>query len=291
MFATVNGTNLFFDIEGSLLELRGTEVKPRPVCFVLHGGPGLDHTGFRPWLSPLADLVQLVYIDLRGQGRSGEVPLETCTINQMADDLEQLRQYLGVERPLILGHSFGGFVALTYAVRYPENYSGLILVDTAAKLDAESAMATAQRMLQDRPEVMQAVLGAFTGQIKTEEQMRTWWKEVTPLYMQHYDPIITTLMFDRMLMKADVMNHVLGGDEMANYDLTDRLETIKYPVLAICGESDWITPVNSSWTIAQRVALGKLVVLQNAGHFSYLEQSARFMQATREFVLFEVQKQ
>src|SRR5690242_1316994 len=102
MFATVNATNLFFDVEGSLLEMRGTEVKSRPVCFVLHGGPGLDHTGFRPWLSPLADLVQLVYIDLRGQGRSDNAPLETCTIEQMADDLEQLRQYLGVERPLVL---------------------------------------------------------------------------------------------------------------------------------------------------------------------------------------------
>lgn len=288
MFATVNATNLFFDVEGSLLEMRGTEVKSRPVCFVLHGGPGLDHTGFRPWLSPLADLVQLVYIDLRGQGRSDNAPLETCTIEQMADDLEQLRQYLGVERPLVLGHSFGGFVALSYAVRYPENFAGLILVDSAAKVDAEAALGTAQRMLQDRPEVLQALMRGFGLELKTDEELHAWWKEVTPLYMKRYDPIISALTFDRMKMNVATLNHMFASGEVARYDVTDQLEAIKSPVLAICGESDWITPVNGSWTIAQRVAEGKLVVLQDAGHFSYFEQPAQFIQAVREFILFEV---
>ncbi len=288
MFASVNGTSLFFDVEGSELQLRGRVVKNLPVCFVLHGGPGLDHTGFRPWLSSLADIVQLVYLDLRGQGRSAPAPLETCTISQMADDLEQFRRYLGIERPVIMGHSYGGFVALTYATRYPDNCAALITVDSAAKVNAEAAMATAQRQTQAQPEVFQALLRGFGGEVQTDAQLHAWWKEVTPLYMKEYDPISTGLMFDRMKMNVAVLNHTLTSGELATYDVTAQLEAIKAPVLAVCGESDWITPVDSSWTIAQNVALGKLIVLQEAGHFSYLEQSAQFTQAVREFLLFEV---
>jgi proline iminopeptidase len=288
MFANVNGTSLFFDVEGSELQLLGNHVKSRLVCFVLHGGPGLDHSGFRPWLSPLADLAQLIYVDLRGQGRSAAAPLETCTISQMADDLEALRQYLGIERPVVIGHSFGGFVALTYATRYPDNLAGLVMLDSAAKLNAEAAMATAQRLLHDHPDVLAALVQGFSGGINTDEDLHVWWKEVAPLYIQNYDPIIAGTMFDRMVMKVDVLKQVFGSGELASYDLTGKLDLIKPPVLAICGEGDWITPVDSSWTIAQKVPIGKLVVLQEAGHFSYLEQSAQFIQVMREFLLFEV---
>ena len=106
--------------------------------------------------------------------------------------------------------------------------------------------------------------------------------------MKRYDPIISALTFDRTKMNVETLNHMFASGEVARYDVTDQLEAIKSPVLAICGESDWITPVNSSWTIAQRVAEGKLVVLQDAGHFSYFEQPAQFIQAVREFILFEV---
>src|SRR5687767_14052163 len=108
----------------------GTAMVAREPCFVLHGGPGLDHSYFKPWLTPLAETMQLIYVDHRGTGRSERVPLETCTIEQMADDLEELRTYLGLDKVVVLGNSFGGMWALVYAVRHPESISKMILVTT-----------------------------------------------------------------------------------------------------------------------------------------------------------------
>src|SRR5215207_2873887 len=131
MLATVNGAKMFFDVEGMGFAPSGNDMIEKPVAFVLHGGPGLDHSYFKPWLSPLAEDFQLVYVDHRATGRSERVPLETCTIEQMADDVEELRKLLGLGKVNVLGNSFGGFLALTYAVRHPESIARLILVSTS----------------------------------------------------------------------------------------------------------------------------------------------------------------
>ena len=131
MLATVNGAKIFFDVEGMGLAPSGVDMVEKPVAFVLHGGPGLDHSYFKPWLSPLADDFQLVYIDHRGTGRSERVPLETCTIEQMADDIEELRKLLGFGQITVIGNSFGGMWGQVYALRYPESVERLILITTS----------------------------------------------------------------------------------------------------------------------------------------------------------------
>ncbi len=134
MRVAVNGTELYFDIEGAGLVPDGPAMRERPTIVALPGGPGFDHAYFKPWLSALADVAQIVYVDLRGQGRSGRPPVETCTLEQMADDVAALVATIGLERPTLLGHSAGGFVALTLAVRQPDRVGRLILVDTAAAI-------------------------------------------------------------------------------------------------------------------------------------------------------------
>lgn len=118
MIITVNDTTLYFDIEGAGLAPDGPTMRQRPVVLLLHDGPGFDHAYFKPWLSPLTDTAQLVYLDQRGQGRSGRPPLATCTLEQMADDVAAFCRALGIDRPVVLGHSFGGFVASHVAVRH-----------------------------------------------------------------------------------------------------------------------------------------------------------------------------
>jgi pimeloyl-ACP methyl ester carboxylesterase len=100
----------------------------------MHGGLGFDHTSLHPWLDPLGEEMHLIYYDHRGNGRSGRPPLETLTFEQFCADADALRAHLGYEKVAVLGYSFGGFIALEYALRYPERLSHLILLDTAPTL-------------------------------------------------------------------------------------------------------------------------------------------------------------
>jgi proline iminopeptidase len=123
----LNGTELFY-----------VEVGEGLPCLVMHGGLGIgDHSVLHPWLDPLGDVMRLVYYDHRGNGRSGRPPPETITFEQLCSDADALREHLGFETVAVLGYSFGGFVALEYALRDPEHLSHLILLDTAPTFDYE----------------------------------------------------------------------------------------------------------------------------------------------------------
>src|SRR5512138_3133721 len=99
-----------------------------PLLF-MHGGPGLDHTDLLP-LQPLADQFTLIFYDHRCNGRSEGAAVESMTWENLTADAEALRQTLGFDKWTVLGHSFGGNVALEYALRYPSRLSHLILMDT-----------------------------------------------------------------------------------------------------------------------------------------------------------------
>ncbi|MCA9114651.1 MAG: alpha/beta fold hydrolase, partial [Planctomycetaceae bacterium] len=120
MLADICGTRLFFDIDGMQWVPDGARMKERPVLFLLHGGPGGDHVSFKTQLGSLRDVAQLVFIDHRGSGRSAPCEPGTCTLEHNVEDIEALRQYLGLERIAVLGSSYGGMVAQGYATRYPE---------------------------------------------------------------------------------------------------------------------------------------------------------------------------
>src|SRR5215469_16656022 len=132
MYVSVNGTRLFFDVVGSGLQPIGEEMKPKPVVIALHGGPGYDHSYLRS-LDPLGDVAQIVYLDLRGQGRSARHHEDYYQLGIMADDVAAVCAELGLEKPVVLGHSFGGWVALTLAVRHPERAGGLLLCSTSPR--------------------------------------------------------------------------------------------------------------------------------------------------------------
>src|SRR3954468_22558574 len=96
MRAGIRGTEIYFDIEGVGLAAEGPAMRERPVAFIIHGGPGGDHSGFKPGMSPLAGRMQLVYFDHRGQGRSGRGDPATYTLDENVEDMEALRRHLGL---------------------------------------------------------------------------------------------------------------------------------------------------------------------------------------------------
>src|SRR3954464_993 len=127
------GSSMQAEINGT--ELHYVELGQGRGMLVMHGGLGLEHRYFRPSLDPLAEQVRLVYYDHRLHGQSGRPPIETLTHEQLVDDAEALRQHLGLGQMVLFGHSYGGTLAMMYALKYPQNLAGLVLSNTYAAFD------------------------------------------------------------------------------------------------------------------------------------------------------------
>src|ERR1700677_3967907 len=120
MHILIDDVRLFFDVEGLKLRPDGSSMRQVPTLLLLHGGPGFDHSGFKPAFSEMAAAVQVIYLDLRGNGRSDAGPSNKWSLGQWAEDVHAFCEALSIEKPIVLGHSLGGIVAMVYAVRYPD---------------------------------------------------------------------------------------------------------------------------------------------------------------------------
>ena len=109
------------------------KMRERPTLLLLHGGPGFDHSTFKPDLSPLAEVAQVIYLDHRSNGRSDRTPPDRWTLANWAEDVRAFCEALEIEKPIVMGTSFGGFVAMAYGTRHPEHPGKLIFCTTSAK--------------------------------------------------------------------------------------------------------------------------------------------------------------
>jgi pimeloyl-ACP methyl ester carboxylesterase len=137
---------LFFDVEGAGLVADGPTMRTKPTLILLHGGPGFDHTTFKPAFSALADIAQIIYFDHRGNGRSTGNDPKSWNLTQWGDDVKGLCDAFGIEKPIVYGLSFGGFVAQSYATRHPDHPAKLVLASTAARIDFDEVFAAFERI-------------------------------------------------------------------------------------------------------------------------------------------------
>ena len=282
MRLSVNDTELYFDVEGAALVPDGPAMRERPTVLVLHGGPGYDHAYFKPAPPALIDAAQIVYLDQRGQGRSARVPVESCTVEQMADDAAVFCRTLGVERPSVLGHSFGGFVALHLALRLPNLVGSLSLVDSAASsADVDGAMERLEEL--HGPEVRAAAEPVFGGDV-SEEVMERFGRLVTSAYVHSPEKVGPVMeAWGRSAFTQEVAEHFFGN-LAALYDVRERLGEIGVPTLVMVGESDWLIPPSASRVIAEGIPGAELVVIPDAGHFSLVERPEAYADAVRPFL-------
>jgi proline iminopeptidase len=173
-------------------ELFHLEVGNGLPCLVMHGGLGVDHSQFREALDPLGDLLRLVYYDHRGNGRSGRPPIATLTLEQLAADADALRTHLGFEKVAVLGHSYGGCLALQYALRYPRRVSHLILVGTTAAWDYPDEILAELRRRAPSAKVLSAFLDPPAG---GEAFARGQRLVTATLGFQAYDPARAERLF------------------------------------------------------------------------------------------------
>jgi proline iminopeptidase len=132
--AAVRDTQIFFDIDGAYVRPCGELMQEWPVAFLVHGGPGVDHSGYKVTCAPLASSMQLIYFNHRGHGRSKRCDPNKYTLDENVDDMEALRRHLGLGTIVNIGASYGGMAAMAHAARYPSSVCCLVLIVTAAQI-------------------------------------------------------------------------------------------------------------------------------------------------------------
>jgi pimeloyl-ACP methyl ester carboxylesterase len=176
MHVEVEGTRLWFDVEGAKLVPDGREMRERPTVVLLHGGPGsFDHSYFKPDFAPLAAVAQVVYLDLPGHGRSDWGDPAEWSFEACADAVRRFCDAAGIVEPVVYGHSLGGFVAMVYALRHPGHARALVLQSTYARADLERIVAEFRRRGGDEvAATVERVYGGDSLSVTPEEWAPCW---------------------------------------------------------------------------------------------------------------------
>lgn len=280
MRIAVNGVELFFDVYGSSLGARGNELVDKPVVVALHGGPGIDHSQFVPWLTPIADQAQLILVDHRGNGRSSRPPVETRTLANMADDLEALRKALGLGRIVVFGMSFGGMLALTYAATYPDSVAALIPCATTASNETLERALSGMHDLSS-PEQREALARLRDGSVRSPEDLDRVFGALSRFY--EYDPARTPPGGFKPIADIDMLNFFFARDR-TTYDVRPRLGRITAPTLVLTGRHDKIAPPFASDEILKGIPQARQEMFEQSGHRLMREENAKFLRTVRSFV-------
>jgi len=270
MFAPIRGTTLYFDIEGAGLVPDGPVMREKPVAFIIHGGPGGDHSGFKPVMSPLAETAQLVYFDHRGQGRSGltdpDADPTRFTLDENVEDMEALRRHLGLGPIVSIGTSYGGMVAMAHAARYPDAVSRLILIVTAAHggFIPRAIEIVRARGTEAQQRAFDTVLA---GAIRTREELRDYFDVMGPLYALRHDPAAAKATQGRAIHSPEPLNRAFGPTGfLRSFDLRPELTRITAPTLILSGKHDWICAPEFSREIAGLIQGSRLIEIETSSH-------------------------
>ena len=252
---------------------------------LMHGGPGADHSTLSA-LRPCADTYTLIYYDHRCNGRSRGADVTTLTWDNLTADADALRQTLGFERWAILGHSFGGMVALEYALRYPDRVSHLMLLDTCG--DIRVVQQNAPRLLTQRGYSAATVKTAerfFNGQLTSHEIVPAMLRFGSAyIYRQDVVALVHELVTS-LRIKARPETTVFGFSQLLkNWTVMDRLHEITAPTLVSAGRHDFEFPPEHQALLAERICGAQLAIIERAGHNSPLEQPAEVRRLMRQFL-------
>ena len=269
---------------------------------IVHGGPGVSHDYLMPHLLPLARTNQLIFIDERGSGRSEKLEdTSQYTVENMVEDVENVRQALHLGKVSLLGHSFGGVLAQAYAFKYQRNLTHLILGGTFYSTTAmNKVLAEEKRSMPPEALVKLEALekaGLF-GKGKDWEKGRypddyaklAWGDGYFPYLYQrrpdaNYDPAAgntgTSWDLYREMWGSDG-EFIIDGN-LKSVEYLDKLSGIHVPTLVICGDHDESNP-SLSRTMHEKIAGSTLVILPQAGHMAFVDQPSSYIKAVAEFL-------
>ena len=277
MRVRIGDIRLFFDVEGAGLATGDDAMRERPTLILLSGGPGFDHSVFRPSYSELADVAQVVFLDFRGHGRSDRSDAAHWTLDVWTEDLHRFCDVLGIERPLVLGWSFGGMVAMNYASLYPSELAGLILQSTRARLNADGLVEAFRRAGGDGAADDARAFWTIGG----ADALAAYARTCAPLYGPgEADPAELARAIYNLELLSD------PGSVMRGVDLRPQLASIVCPTLIIAGDVD---PWGSTEAAAEIAAAlpPHLVAYEEfpgAGHHIHHDSPTQLFRLLRTFL-------
>jgi len=252
---------------------------------LMHGGPGLDHTSLLA-LRPCADQFTLIFYDHRCNGRSEGAEVSSMTWENLTADADALRQTLGFDKWAVLGHSFGGMVALEYALRYPQCLSHLLLMDTCG--DARWVQHNAPEILEKRgysAAAVQAYRRYFNGQLTPKELFPASIKFARAF---NYNSNLWAMarevvMGPRLKMRPEAT--IFGFSQLLpGWTVMDRLSEIKVPTLVLAGRDDFQFPPEHQVALAGGIPNAQVEIIERAGHEAPTERPAEVIRAVRDFM-------
>lgn len=269
-------------INGARLNVEVYGPSDGPVLIAHHGGGGIgDLSEPKATFGALADRFRVIVFDARGCGQSEGVG--PYSHEQWAADVDGLRRWAGVDTITVAGGSYGGFIALEYAVRYPDHVSAIVLRDTSADgSNLELAFENARN--QDRVEINWDNFNRYwSGNIYDDQDLKERWAELIPLYDFEYDPVAASARVEAGYYRHEAHNWCFQHN-WPIYDLKDQLPSVTVPTLVTVGRLDWVTPVSSAETIARLMPGAELVIFERSGHSPQFDEPEEFQRVVRDFM-------
>ena len=274
---TLNGVQIHYFVRGQ-----------GPALIAHSGGPGADA---RDWddFAKIDEFVTIVAIHPRGSGLSGPATGDAYLLPDYASDVKALRKYLGLEKPMLIGWSHGGMVAMEYAVNYPDALSRLILFDTSAYFgeflnDVEASV----QAFKEEPwfeDSLDALKKEWAGEYQTDEDMGRLWQREKKFYFKKFNARAQAYCErtkDSLIKVAPLK--VFNEKEAPTFDLRPNLNKIKVPTLVIVGRQDFITNVDMAKEMVERIPNAQLEIFEESGHYGFVEEPEKFYRVVKEFV-------
>ena len=275
-FIDTNGTTLYYKTKGT----------GEPIV-VLHGGPGFDHQQFLPFIWELSTDYKVILYDQRGTGlSSGPVDSASITIDNFIEDLEGIRRAFDIEKMNLLGHSWGGILAMHYGIRHPDKLRSLMLCSTAASIDSFNDMdeAKSRNWLPEDIERLESIAASEAFQNNDPQSIEQFWRTYFKAYFVDQSLVATmNLAFtDNTIQYSNaVAGYLLNS--VGAFDLHGDLGVIQVPTLVIHGDSDPM-PVSYAVRIHEAMPNSELVVAENSGHWLFIEATEQFRSSVDNFL-------
>jgi proline iminopeptidase len=264
----INGTQLFYRVLGS----------GEPIL-IIHGGPGLSHDYLLPNLKNLSNKYKLIFYDQRASGSSSiNLDVNSITIDNFIQDIDELRNVFGIEKLNIMAHSWGGILAMKYAIKHSENTKSLILINSvgaSSKISVLTNQVLAERFTKKdsilRSEIFKSDEFKKRKPEAIESLMKIGFKH--QFYDKTYIDSLNLSLNNNYIITSQLLQNL--AKDLTEYDFHSDLKSIQCPTLLIYGNYDPLTELAGT-RIHQSIVQSEFKKLDNCGHFPFIELEDEF---------------